>query len=137
MVVGEPGIGKTSLCEQLATYAAVRGGRTLVGHCYEEGSLSVPYRPFIEALRSYVLAREPNDLEKELGPGAAEGPALRPDLRLPRFQLEVLGGGPALSHPPGRDPACPVRSQCRRLAAQRSKEGQAGRPRRISGGGIF
>jgi hypothetical protein len=34
MVVGEPGIGKTSLCEQLATYVAVRGGRILVGHCY-------------------------------------------------------------------------------------------------------
>jgi len=31
MVVGEPGIGKTALCEQLATYSALRGGRTLVG----------------------------------------------------------------------------------------------------------
>src|SRR5438309_92701 len=35
MVVGEPGIGKTALCEQLATFAAVRGGKALVGHCYE------------------------------------------------------------------------------------------------------
>jgi len=50
MVVGEPGIGKTTLCEQLATYAAIRGGRTLVGHCYEEGSLSLPYLPFVEAM---------------------------------------------------------------------------------------
>ena len=40
MVVGEPGIGKTAICEQLATYAAIRSGRALVGHCYEEGSLS-------------------------------------------------------------------------------------------------
>ena len=31
---------------------------TLVGHRYEEGSLSLPYLAFIEALRSYVLARE-------------------------------------------------------------------------------
>ena len=62
MVVGEPGIGKTALCEQLATYAALRGGRTLVGHCYEEGSLSLPYLPFVEAMRSYVLAREPEAL---------------------------------------------------------------------------
>src|SRR5579871_1718154 len=30
MVVGEPGIGKTSLCEQLTTYVAMRGGRALV-----------------------------------------------------------------------------------------------------------
>src|SRR5439155_10169662 len=72
MVVGEPGIGKTALCEQLATYVAVRGGKTLVGHCYEEGSLSLPYLAFVEALRSYVLAREPDDLRKELGSGAAE-----------------------------------------------------------------
>jgi broad-specificity NMP kinase len=49
MVVGEPGIGKTALCEQLSTYASLRGGQTLVGHCYEEGSLSLPYLPFVEA----------------------------------------------------------------------------------------
>src|SRR4051812_14892688 len=50
MVVGEPGIGKTALCEQLATYVALRGGRALVGHCYEEGSLSLPYLAFVEAM---------------------------------------------------------------------------------------
>jgi tetratricopeptide (TPR) repeat protein len=72
MVVGEPGIGKTSLCEQLATYAAIRGGMTLVGHCYEEGSLSLPYLPFVEAMRSYVLMREPDELRKDLGSGAGE-----------------------------------------------------------------
>src|SRR5262249_48881744 len=72
MVVGEPGIGKTSLCEQLATYVAMRGGRTLVGHCYEEGSLSLPYLPFVEALRTYVLMRDSDDLRRELGSGAAE-----------------------------------------------------------------
>ena len=27
MVTGEPGIGKTALCEQLATYVTLRGGR--------------------------------------------------------------------------------------------------------------
>jgi hypothetical protein len=72
VVVGEPGIGKTSLTEQLATYCAIRGGKTLVGHCYEEGSLSLPYLPFVEALRSYVLARDPDDLRKDLGTGAGE-----------------------------------------------------------------
>jgi serine/threonine protein kinase/tetratricopeptide (TPR) repeat protein/ribosomal protein L40E len=72
MVVGEPGIGKTSLCEQLATYVTLRGGRTLVGHCYEEGSLSLPYLAFVEAMRSYVLSRETADLKKELGTGAGD-----------------------------------------------------------------
>jgi adenylate cyclase len=61
MVTGEPGIGKTALCEQLATYVTLRGGRTLVGHCYEKGSLSLPYLAFVEALRSYVLSREVKD----------------------------------------------------------------------------
>jgi tetratricopeptide (TPR) repeat protein len=72
IVVGEPGIGKTALCEQLSTYVTMRGGRTLVGHCYEEGSLSLPYLAFVEALRSYVLSREIKDLRKELGTGAAD-----------------------------------------------------------------
>jgi tetratricopeptide (TPR) repeat protein len=72
MVTGEPGIGKTALCEQLSTYVTLRGGRTLVGHCYEEGSLSLPYLAFVEALRSYVLTREVKDLREELGSGAAD-----------------------------------------------------------------
>ncbi|HEY33511.1 MAG TPA: protein kinase [Dehalococcoidia bacterium] len=72
MVVGEPGIGKTALCEQLATYVTLRGGKYLVGHCYEEGSLSLPYLAFVEAMRSYVLSRETRDLRKELGTGAAD-----------------------------------------------------------------
>jgi tetratricopeptide (TPR) repeat protein len=72
MVVGEPGIGKTALCEQLSTYVTLRGGKTLVGHCYEEGSLSLPYLAFVEALRSYVLSRESKELQKELGTGAAD-----------------------------------------------------------------
>ena len=70
MVVGEPGIGKTSLWEQLSTYVSVRGGRALVGHSYEEGSLSLPYLSFIEAIRSYVQTREPEALRSELGSGA-------------------------------------------------------------------
>jgi len=72
MVTGEPGIGKTALCEQLSTYVTLRGGRTLVGHCYEAGSLSLPYLAFVEALRSYVLSREAKDLREELGTGAAD-----------------------------------------------------------------
>jgi transcriptional regulator with XRE-family HTH domain len=72
MVMGEPGIGKTALCEQLSTYVTLRGGRTLLGHCYEEGSLSLPYLAFVEAMRSYVLSREVKDLREELGTGATD-----------------------------------------------------------------
>ena len=72
MVVGEPGIGKTTICEQLGTYAKLRGGMILVGHCYEEGSLSLPYLAFVEAMRSYVLERDPDGLRSDLGSGASE-----------------------------------------------------------------
>ena len=72
MVVGEPGIGKTSLCEQLAGYVAEKGGKTLVGPCYEEGSLSLPYLAFVEAVRAYVLVLEPGELQAQLGHGADE-----------------------------------------------------------------
>jgi len=72
MIVGEPGIGKTTITEQLSTYVGLRGGRTLVGHCYEEGSLSLPYLPFVEAMRSHVLEHDSDRLVRELGSGAAE-----------------------------------------------------------------
>jgi DNA-binding CsgD family transcriptional regulator len=92
MVVGEPGIGKTSVCEQLATYVAMRGGRVLVGHCYEEGSLSLPYLPFIEALQGYVLTRELDDLREELGNGAPEVARIIPEIR-DRLQVELRPAG--------------------------------------------
>jgi tetratricopeptide (TPR) repeat protein len=94
MVVGEPGIGKTSLCEQLATYVTVRGGRALVGHCYEEGSLSLPYLPFIEAMRSYVLTREPDGLRADLGSGAADVARLISEIR-DALQVELRPPGDA------------------------------------------
>ncbi|OGP50632.1 MAG: hypothetical protein A2Y79_07030 [Deltaproteobacteria bacterium RBG_13_43_22] len=72
MVVGEPGIGKTALTEQLATYVSLRGGKSIVGHCYEEGSLSLPYLAFVEALRTYAIDRDLTELKKELGTGAPD-----------------------------------------------------------------
>jgi serine/threonine protein kinase/class 3 adenylate cyclase/tetratricopeptide (TPR) repeat protein len=72
MVVGEPGIGKTTLTEQLSTYVGLRGGINLVGHCYEEGSLSLPYLAFVEAMRTYTLAHDGAELAQQLGSGAAE-----------------------------------------------------------------
>ena len=81
MVVGEPGIGKTALCEQLALHAAEKGGLRLVGHCYEEGSLSMPYLAFVESLRTYVLNREPEDLSDDLGPQAGDLARILPEIR--------------------------------------------------------
>jgi hypothetical protein len=94
MVVGEPGIGKTAVCEQLATYTALRGGKTLTGHCYEEGSLSLPYLPFVEAMRSYVLDREPEGLKSDLGSGAGEVARIVSEIR-DRVHVEPVEEGDA------------------------------------------
>ena len=97
VVVGEPGIGKTSLCAQLATYVTLRGGTTLVGHCYEDGSVSLPYLPFVEVLRAYVLAQEPNALKHKLGSSARD---------LARIVLEIrerLGVTPSAPADPEED----------------------------------
>jgi tetratricopeptide (TPR) repeat protein len=87
MVVGEPGIGKTALCEQLATYVSLRKGQVLVGHCYEEGSLSLPYLAFVEALRTYTQACDINRLREELGSGAADVARIVSEIR-ERLRLE-------------------------------------------------
>jgi hypothetical protein len=88
MVIGEPGIGKTALCEKLKTYVGIRGGQTLVGHCYEEGSLSFPYLAFVEAMRSYVLERDPDDLREVLGTGATHVGRIVSEIR-DRLRVEL------------------------------------------------
>jgi tetratricopeptide (TPR) repeat protein len=92
MVLGEPGIGKTALCEQLETYVALRGGKTLVGHCYEHGSLTLPYLPFIEALRSYVISHDSQELKKELGTGAADVARIVSEIR-EKLKVKIKTGG--------------------------------------------
>jgi energy-coupling factor transporter ATP-binding protein EcfA2 len=81
MVVGEPGIGKTALCEELANYVTSRGGKTLIGHCYSERSLSLPYLAFVEALGSYARSRDVIDLKKEVEAGAADIARIVPEVR--------------------------------------------------------
>lgn len=81
------------MCEQLATYVAVRGGRTLIGHSYEEGALSLPYLAFIEAMRTYVLERDPEQLKQDLGSGAGEIARLVSEVR-ERVGVEPAAVGP-------------------------------------------
>ena len=104
MIVGEPGIGKTTITEQLATYVGMRGGTSLVGHCYEEGSLSLPYLPFVEAMRSYVVKQDHEQLSQQLGSGAADVARIVSEVR-DRVTVEAVGddepGGGALPALPG------------------------------------
>ena len=70
-LVGEPGIGKTRTAQELATYAGLRGAQVLWGRCYEEQG-TPPYWPWVQAIRSYVRDREPDQLQSEMGAGAAD-----------------------------------------------------------------
>jgi len=80
MVSGEPGIGKTRLVEEACVYARLGGAQILVGHAYEAES-TVPYMPFVEAIRAYVAARPPEALRDELGDAASEVAKLVSEIR--------------------------------------------------------
>ncbi len=56
---GEPGIGKTRLATEAARIAYGEGATVLFGSCDED--LSHSYRPFVEALRHYVV-NAPDDV---------------------------------------------------------------------------
>jgi hypothetical protein len=94
LVVGEPGVGKTSLYGKLAQYAAGQSMTVHVGHAYEEGFSSVPYMAFIEALRHHVPRISDDQLRKELGLQAADVGRILPEV------CEKLHGAPR----PLRDP---------------------------------
>ena len=57
---GEPGIGKTRLVAHLARIAHDEGATVLYGRC--DAGVSLPYRPFVEALHDYVAAVSTEDL---------------------------------------------------------------------------
>ena len=92
-LVGEPGIGKTRTAQELATYAGLRGAQVLWGRSYEEQGVP-PFWPWVQAIRSYVRERDPEQLRSEMGSGAADIADVVSDVRdrlpdLPRSpQLE-------------------------------------------------
>jgi DNA-binding CsgD family transcriptional regulator len=94
MLVGEPGIGKTTVCDQLCRFVSASGGLPLIGHCYEEGSFRRPYQPFVEVFSSYLRECDTEALTAELGSSAAELARMVPMLR------EMLH----ITPPPASDP---------------------------------
>ncbi len=67
MVMGEPGIGKTALCEQLSTYVTLRGGRTLIGPLLR-GGLAITTLPGLRR-GDEVLRPRPGTGRPEEGAG--------------------------------------------------------------------
>jgi DNA-binding winged helix-turn-helix (wHTH) protein/tetratricopeptide (TPR) repeat protein len=80
LLVGEPGIGKTRLAEQLAAYARGRGARVLVGRCYE-GELAPAFWPWVQIVRAYMADHDGVALRAAMGAAGADIAALVPELR--------------------------------------------------------
>ena len=78
LVVGEPGIGKSSLAGAIGQAAAASGFVVLYGQC-DEG-LRAPYQPLIEAFGAWLAACPDAILARVLGNDAAELLRLWPDL---------------------------------------------------------
>jgi DNA-binding CsgD family transcriptional regulator/tetratricopeptide (TPR) repeat protein len=94
MLVGEPGIGKTRTAQELAAHAEARGAQVLWGWCYEEEG-APPFWPWLQPIRSYVQQRDPEQLQSEMGPGAAD---------VAEVISEVRGKLPGLEPPPALQP---------------------------------
>jgi class 3 adenylate cyclase/tetratricopeptide (TPR) repeat protein len=80
MVLGEPGIGKTRLLDELAEQAWRDGAFVLRGGCFE-AEWSPPYAPFAEALEAHVATARPEELRADLGQGMSPLAQLVPGIR--------------------------------------------------------
>jgi DNA-binding SARP family transcriptional activator len=80
LLVGEPGVGKSRLGEELIRTARPRGFQVLVGRCWEAGGAPA-YWPWVQALRAYARECETDELRAQLGAGAADVAQIIPELR--------------------------------------------------------
>jgi DNA-binding SARP family transcriptional activator len=94
LLVGEPGIGKSRLADELIAHGRGRGARVLVGRCWEAGGAPA-YWPWVQSLRTYVGTTEAEPLRLQLGAGAVDLAQLLPELR------ELF---PDLAEPPPLEP---------------------------------
>src|SRR5882672_3654836 len=65
LIHGEPGIGKTRLCDELASRAKARGMQVLWGRCWEGGGAPA-YWPWIQIIRNYVGVLDPEQRRRAL-----------------------------------------------------------------------
>ncbi len=79
LLAGDPGIGKTRLVAEIARSAHDAGAFVLAGRSPEEAL--VPYQPFLEALRHYVLGVPLSELRATTREYGAEVARLIPELR--------------------------------------------------------
>jgi DNA-binding SARP family transcriptional activator len=80
LLVGEPGIGKSRLADELVVRARSRGAGVIVGRCWEAGGAPA-YWPWVQSLRALIRATEIQTLRAQLGDGASNLAQLLPELR--------------------------------------------------------
>jgi DNA-binding SARP family transcriptional activator len=80
LLVGEPGIGKSRLAEEVARDARGRGARVVVGRAWEAGGAPA-YWPWVQSLRALVSEIVDERLRGLLDVGAGELASLLPELR--------------------------------------------------------
>lgn len=81
LLVGEPGIGKTRLAEEVAAHAEERGARVLWGRCFE-GEGAPAFWPWVQMLRAYAHGRDAASVAAEFGPYADDIALLLPETPL-------------------------------------------------------
>ena len=79
MIGGEPGIGKTRLCEELARDVRRRGLPALLGRCYDSEAV-LPYQPFTEIVQSAIVAVPREALRSALGDAGGDVATIVPEL---------------------------------------------------------
>ena len=80
LLVGEPGIGKTRMAEELGREAARRNAYVLWGRCYEGGSAPA-FWPWVQIMRAFIRSSDPVTLLAELQGAATDIARLVPELR--------------------------------------------------------
>jgi DNA-binding SARP family transcriptional activator len=93
LLIGEPGIGKSRLADELVRHARGRGALVLTGRCWEAGGAPA-YWPWTQSLRGYIRQADAEVLRAQLSAGAVEVAQIVPELR------EIL---PDLHEPPSVD----------------------------------
>jgi len=80
MIGGEPGVGKTRLCREIAAEGHRRRFMAFTGHCYRsEGDL--PYMPWVEIVEAAIRQAPRARLRDTLGDCAPEIARIVPELR--------------------------------------------------------
>ena len=85
-VSGEAGVGKSRLITEAAHKARQQGFFHLQGHCFQTDN-ALPYAPFLDLLRSYMMSSTPEQIAQEWEAIAAELLRLLPEVRglIPAF----------------------------------------------------